>query len=134
MNESTKCFIIEKGSYVEITYKELKILSEEKQSYRDKMFLHLHGMLMEVSEKDYRDFHKNVRRQKYLDEEATRNGMFSYHSFGKVGMSGEELVCDQSMDVEGEVMNKLLCDELHQCLVALGKEERRLLSALSLFN
>ncbi len=45
-----KVFILSDGNYKEITYEELCRLTEDKSSqYADKLFLPLHGMLMEVS-------------------------------------------------------------------------------------
>lgn len=59
-----KVFILENGSYVEISYEELCQRTTQDKSYEDKLFLPLHGMLMEVAEDEYRTFYKNVRRQK----------------------------------------------------------------------
>ena len=51
-----KVFILENNEYVEITYEELCHREATDKSYEDKLFLPLHGMLMEVTEDVYADF------------------------------------------------------------------------------
>ena len=47
-----KVFIIKDGGYQELTYEAYCALCESDSSYKDKRFLPLHGMLMEVTEDD----------------------------------------------------------------------------------
>lgn len=64
-----KVFIIADGSYREITPAEHEFRKEADAGYREKKFIGLHSMIMEVSEKEYIEFYRNKRRQKYLDEQ-----------------------------------------------------------------
>ena len=58
MKENAKCFIkIGKGHFEEITYKELKNRRNTIKTYKDKKFIYLHGMLMEVSPEEYVDYY-----------------------------------------------------------------------------
>ena len=69
-----KVFILEGNNYKEITYEELCRLTESENAlYADKLFLPLHGMLMEVTKKDYDDFYKAENRRKYLDIKVLRS-------------------------------------------------------------
>ena len=69
-----KVFILEGNNYKEITYEELCRLTESENAlYADKHFLPLHGMLMEVTKKDYDDFYKAETRRKYLDIKVLRS-------------------------------------------------------------
>ena len=52
-----KVFILENGVYKEISYNELKQLEQADKSYMDKLFLPLHGMLMEVTEETYKEYY-----------------------------------------------------------------------------
>lgn len=74
-----KVFIIADGSYREITPAEHEFRKEADAGYREKKFIGLHSMIMEVSEKEYIEFYRNKRRQKYLDEQRRDNGDVSYH-------------------------------------------------------
>lgn len=42
-------FVLENGQYAEITFEELQRREKEDKGYKDKYFLPLHGMLMEVT-------------------------------------------------------------------------------------
>lgn len=57
-----KVFVLENGNYQEITYNELKTLEQADKEYANKYFLPLHGMLMEVTEDEYRSYYKDKRR------------------------------------------------------------------------
>lgn len=48
MNGTVRCFIRIHGQYKEISYEELLKRKETDASYRDKRFIPLHGMLLEV--------------------------------------------------------------------------------------
>ena len=61
-----KVFIRENGKYVEITYEELCRRLETNQTYADRKFLSLHGMLMEVTDEDYQLFYQDLEQQRYL--------------------------------------------------------------------
>ena len=76
-------FILEDGRYKEISYEEHHKLQKTDKAYADKLFLLLHGSLMEVTEDTYRIYHKTRCRQKYIDECSYKNRDFSYDSLGK---------------------------------------------------
>ena len=74
INANSLCFILTPDSYKEITYSELCQRQDNDITYQDKKFLLLHGMLLEVTEADYIDFHKKKRREKYLKEQSGKRG------------------------------------------------------------
>ena len=47
-----KVFILEDGKYIEMPYEEFNRRKQEDESYREKRFLSLHGMLMEVTKEE----------------------------------------------------------------------------------
>ena len=99
-NTLDKVFILEDGSYTEINYEELCRRTEIDKAYEDKLFLPLHGMLMEVEEDEYRTFYKNVRRQKYLRERSIENEDFSYDMLTTDDFNGENILVDETQDIE----------------------------------
>jgi len=125
MLNNTRCFILGNGGYEEISYAELQERRANDPAYTDKRFLRLHGMLMEVTEADYRDFYRDMRRQRYLDEEAARNGAFSCNA-----QDGEDCLADPSPLLDEVVPDKLLLEQLLFCFGQLAEDDRRLLSAL----
>ena len=125
-----KVFILEKGNYKEITYSELKQLEQADKSYMDKFFLPLHGMLMEVTEEMYRDYYRDKRRQKYIDERSRLNGDVSYNALDTDETLGEDVFADEKTDVEAEVINKMTVAELRKAFLLLSPDERELIKIL----
>lgn len=125
-----KVFILENGLYKEITYSELKQLEQADKSYMDKFFLPLHGMLMEVTEETYRDYYRDKRRQRYIDERSRLNGDVSYNALDTDETLGEDVFADEKTDVEAEVINKMTVAELRKAFLLLSPDERELIKIL----
>ena len=122
-----KVFILENGNYKEITYNELKQLEQADKSYMDKFFLPLHGMLMEVTEETYKEYYRDKRRQKYIDERSKANGDISYNSFDTDELLGEDILVDKHTDVEAQVISKMTVQQLRQAFHLLSPDEIELL-------
>ena len=125
-----KVFILEKGNYKEITYSELKQLEQADKSYMDKFFLPLHGMLMEVTEEAYKEYYRDKRRQKYIDERSRLNGDVSYNALDTDETLGEDVFADKKTDVEAEVINKMTVAELRKAVHLLSPDECELIKIL----
>lgn len=125
-----KVFVLENGNYKEITYSELKMLEQADKNYANKYFLPLHGMLMEVTEEEYRSYYKDKRRQKYIDERSRENGDFSYDSLDSSDMLGESVLVDIETNVEEQVTNKIILEQLHNAFLLLSEEEKEVITAI----
>lgn len=125
-----KVFILEDGRYAEISHEELCRRTEIDKAYEDKLFLPLHGMLMEVEENEYRTFYKNVRRQKYLRERSVENEDFSYDMLTTDNFNGADILVDETQDVEEIAQRNILLDKLKYSLSLLSSEERELIQAV----
>lgn len=125
-----RVFVLEYGKYTEITYEELCRRTEEDILYEDKLFLPLHGMLMEVEEEEYISFYKNIRRQKYLKELSTANGDFSYDMLTTDDFNGQDILIDMDQDVEVIVEKNLMLDRLNDCFSLLSAEEKELIQMI----
>lgn len=119
-----KVFILDNGSYTELSYEEFCSLQENDVSYADKFFIPLHGMLMEVTEETYRDFYKSGRRQKYIDERSVENGDFSYDMLTTDDFNGEDILADESEPLDEQVIRKIMTDKLKFALPLLTEDER----------
>ena len=66
MKDDDKCFIkVENGTFEEISYKELENRRKRVEEYKNKKFIYIHGMLMEVSEEEYIDYYQEIERNRY---------------------------------------------------------------------
>lgn len=129
-----KVFILENGSYIELTYDEFCLRKEKDSLYADKLFIPLYEMLMEVTEETYRDFYKAGRRQKYIDERSVGNGDFSYDMLTTDDFNGEDILIDTSQEIDNAVIHKIMLDKLHDSLVLLSDDEQKLINALFFRN
>ncbi len=119
-----KVFVLENGVYVELSYAEFR---QQEDTYQGRRFIPLHGMLMEVSENDYKTFYKDKRRQKYLDERSAKNGDFSYDMLTTDEFNGEDILVDMASDTAGDVERKLMLDNLRPEFKRLSKDEQKIL-------
>lgn len=122
-----KVFILEEGKYMEISYAEFLSRERENEQYRDKRFLSLHGMLMEVTEEDYISYYKDKRRQRYIEERAKKFGTFSYDALTTDEFNGEDILFDPNSDIEAEVQTRYFTEKLRAALFNLSDEERALI-------
>ena len=109
---------------MEITYEELCHREATDKSYEDKLFLPLHGMLMEVTEDVYTDFYRDQRRQQYITARAIANGDVSYDALNTDEFNGEDTLVDPDENVAEQVAQKMLIEKLHRVLPLLFREER----------
>ena len=130
MHSNAKCFILTASGYEEITYGILTERRENDPSYMNRRFIPLHGMLLEVREEDYKDFYRDKRRQKYLQEESVRVDEVSYNALDTDEMSGEEAVVDPSPLPDAEVVDKLMLETMRRCLDKLDSKNRDLIQAV----
>lgn len=130
MNQFKQCFIIENGTYREISYASLYIGTERNPEYADRYFLPLHGCLMEVPFEEYKKEYQNRRRCKYIQEEARLKGEVSYHALESEDKNGEEIIRDLYTDVENEAIMHIMCGMLRKALKELTETERELIEAL----
>jgi RNA polymerase sigma factor (sigma-70 family) len=130
MDDNARCYIFSCNGYEEISYSELQERRAVYPAYAGKRFIPLHGMLMEVTETGYQDFYRNIRRQKYVDAEARRNGAVSYNVLDTDEMSGADIIADTSPPVDEQAVSNLLLEEMRSCFGRLGEADRELLTAL----
>ena len=135
MQENAKCFIrIDKGIFEEITYKELEKRRKLKKEYNMKKFIPIDGMLLEVTENEYKDFYKDFERNKYIMNESKR---FSFISINKMAKDDDDkdiretiILPDENVDINAELERKMEIEQVKNALSELNDEEYKLIKAL----
>ena len=122
-----KVFILEDGTYIEISYKEYQRLIEENPKRRFWLF---GGMLMEVSEEDYVQMNREKSRMQYQCKMAKKMGEFSYDSVGADDFDGAVILENHSPDVSEVVEQRIMSDKLHEAMKELSNEDAELVQAL----
>lgn len=103
----------------------------EKKEYRIKV----QGQLVPVSEEVYVTYHRMKRRETYLEEKDTANGVFYYSAMDTTETTGEDGIPDlASPRVEDVVVDKLIEEKLHRCLDQLTGAEQELIFTLFFQN
>lgn len=125
--EVKSVFVIESGSYVEITYPEFLERCASDLSYKSKKFILVETHIMELSEENYRAYYKEKRRVKYVKEREREVGIVSYDALTDSGINGEELIADQEEDVCDLAVSQTLVESLRNCLSLLTDEEYHLI-------
>ena len=102
---------------------------------KKKYFIKVQGQLVPVVEEVYLTYYRMKRREIYLEERDTANGVFYYSALDAEGTNGEDVIPDRSSPpVEDLVMDKLIAEKLHRCLTQLTKEEQELIFTLFFQN
>lgn len=135
MEDKAKCFIrIAKGIFEEITYKELKERRKTISEYNDKKFIPIQGMLLEVTDREYKDFYKSVERHKYIANESRRFRFISTNEMAKDDedneIRGADILPDENVDIDFEVARKIEVEQLKEALLKLNDDEYKLIRAL----
>lgn len=126
-NQNNICFIRTENGYEQITYAELRYRQQTDASYADKLFIPLHGMLMEVTEETYKDLYKSKRRQKYINERSAENGDFSYDMLTTDDFNGKDILPDENEPLDEQVIRKIMTDKLRCAMLLLSEDEHELI-------
>lgn len=130
MKDNAKCFIkIGKGDYEEITYHELNERTKKLKHYKDKKFIYLSGMLLEVSKKQYIAYHKERERNKYAKKVLTMLNTLSIEAY-KEDSDNTEVIGDLTINIEDELRRKYELMKLNEALETLNEDEKYLLDLL----
>lgn len=121
------CFIRTANGYEQIPYAELCKRRNTIEEYKSKKFLPLHGMLMEVTEEQYKEFYRQKRRQKYVDECSAENSDFSYDMLATDDFNGEDILVDDSESLDEQGIRKTMTDKLRRAMFILSENEQELI-------
>lgn len=124
-----KVFVLHNGEYQEIPLEEHLDRRESDEEYQKKRFIALHGMIMEVSPKDYIAFYRARRRQKYLAEAAAERGDVSYDALTTDEFNGEDILADSGEDIAEALAWQATLDKLCLIISTLPKDEKELIKA-----
>ncbi len=118
-----KVFVISENGYIEIPYGQLSV----DHSYKDKYFIMLHGMLLEVTRDHYLEYHRTRNRQRYLRREHIRRRNISYDAFDTDEYRGVDYIVDEEYDVAEEAIANIMVEHLTYILNLLDDHERTLI-------
>lgn len=132
MKDDDKCFIkVENGIFEEISYKELINRRNRIEEYKDKKFIYIHGMLMEVSEEEYIDYYQEIERNRYAKRVIRKLRPLSIEEMKEtIDFRDKEVIEDCRVNTEDEVERKLEIEQLKNALLQLTEKEYKIIKAL----
>lgn len=132
MKENAKCFIkIKKGVYEEITYKELEKRRNLDSVYKRKKFIYIHGMLLEVSKKEYKEYYEEIERNRYSRKVLQKLHAVSIEELNTdEDMDDKQVIADISKNTENEIERKIEVEQLKKALLKLDDHEYKLIKEL----
>ena len=122
----TNIFIKENDKYIEITNEEHENRKTTDEQYAQKLFIPMHGILMEVDESFYKEFYRQKDRDEYLTWR-TKNKDVSYNEYDTDECSGEDMLIDPDEDVATKVADKIMLEKLRSVLPLLPEDEYKLI-------
>lgn len=120
--EPKKVFIIEKGTYKELTYRDF---CQNRKLYEFRYFIPLQGMLLEVSKEAYTEFYQVKERNRYLKRLDIENGLIYIDAFHNENEMGSMI--GSTEDIADKVTHQLMQDKLRECIALLKPEEQILI-------
>lgn len=132
MQDNAKCFIkIGKGIYEEITYEELEKRRKLINSYSEKKFIYIHGMLLEVTESEYEEYYAEIERNRYCKKVLQKLQVVSIEKLNtNEDMNDKQVIADNSKDIELEIERKIEIEQLRNALLKLDNDEYQLIKEL----
>lgn len=132
MKDDAKCFIkIKDGIFEEISYKELEKRRREIKAYRDKKFIYIHGMLMEVSIREYKEYYQEIERNRYAKKVLEKLQVISIEDLqDHIDFRDKQTIEDKNANTEKTVEKKIEVENLKNALLQLTEKEYELINAL----
>lgn len=132
MKDDDKCFIkVENGTFEEISYKELENRRKRVEEYKNKKFIYIHGMLMEVSEEEYRDYYQEIERNRYAKRVIRKLKPISIEEIKEtMDFRDKDVLKDLKFNIEDEVAKKIQIEQLKIALLELTGKEYEIIKAL----
>ena len=78
----------------------------------------------------YLAFYRMRRREQYVQEKDFHAGVMHYSEWDTGETVAEEMFPDPALNVEEEIIAKVMSEKLHDCLALLPESDRELLHAL----
>lgn len=126
-----KVFILKNNEYKEITYKEFCALRDADETFNEKCFIPVQGMLLEVSKKVYKDFYRNYERARYLSKLNKKFDIIPLETADNLNVSAtNNRVENEVADVVDTISNRIIVDKLYKCLDTLNEEDKNLIKSI----
>ena len=91
--------------------------------------IYINNTKFEVSEEIYKEYYKEKEHSKYLRKEERKVSIVSYEELSNK-LSAEDIIADDTVDVENEAINNIMISKLKEALKTLSEQELELINSL----
>ena len=120
-----KVYILENGSYTELSYEGFCHHKKTDRTYSDKLFIPVQHCLIETDREHYIEFYHDKERWRYLRKLDAAHGLLSAEELERDDSVG--FIADNAVDVAGAVVHKMMLDKLVSSLTLLSEDEQTLI-------
>lgn len=131
-----RVFLLECGKYIELSYEEFCEKKEETEGFdaKNRRYILVQGMLLEVDEPAYREHYRICRRMRYLMEMEQKVQILSFEDCIEAGLEGSILPAENEKLPDAIAEEKDIIQRLRCAIDRLTNEERDLILAHFFFH
>lgn len=126
-----RVFLLDCGKYIELSYEEFCEKKEETEGFdaKNRRYILIQGMLLEVDEPAYREHYRICRRMRYLMEMEQKVQILSFEDCIEAGLEGSILSAENEKLPDAIAEGKDTIQRLRRAIDRLTNEERALILA-----
>ena len=131
-----RVFLLDCGNYIELSYEEFCEKKEETEDFdaKNRRYILIQGMLLEVDEPAYREHYRICRRMRYLMEMEQKVQTLSFEDCVEAGLEGSILPAENEELPDAIAEGKDMIQRLRCAIDRLTNEERALILAHFFFH
>ena len=131
-----RVFLLDYGKYIELSYEEFCEKKKETEDFdaKNRRYILIQGMLLEVDEPAYREHYRICRRMRYLMEMEQKAQILSFEDCIEAGLEGSILPTETEKLPDAIAEGKDMIQRLRRAIDRLSNEERALILAHFFFH
>ena len=131
-----RVFLLECGKYIELSYEEFCEKKEETEGFdaKNRRYILVQGMLLEVDEPAYREHYRICCRMRYLTEMEQKVQILAFEDCIEAGLEGSILPAENEKLPDAIAEEKDIIQRLRCAIDRLINEERALILAHFFFH
>lgn len=124
-------YFMRKGiELIPVTSDEFHRYMKEERKIRNIYTIKIHGYVLEVDEKYYKEYYQYLNRRRYLLDQSELYKEFYFSYLDTDDMLGEETIEDMTINVEDTAINHILIEKIKENLPHLEQKEKEIIQKL----
>ena len=103
---------------------------DEEKINKGRYYIPIDGKLYETNEIVYKTYYKMDRRERYLEERDIKKNVITFTDLDIGTYRPEEMISDKTVDIEEEIINRIMIEAVLEAITSLEEEEKWLIQEL----